>query len=360
MIFALFVSALKVTIDRTLDVCQSGGVRIVAPYAAPAPHQKQVATLEYVKFLPYMESQLPDEQLIQYTNDVLGFIKYSLKRLSKFSLNGREQSFMLLQQEMENIKLEKSDIKKYTSSMQAGTEEQNCHSLMCFLAEVFADQNGDSFSSNARKILEAYEEKLNGDMLLTNNLQTENLKPCLDVVLENNKSTTELKIAEITLGSSIYSKVIPQILNSDPMLNVEYALIGLGLNKFDSDESKHQNILPIPWDFLKLSSPPSQIDSLDFIILDNILHCHDNIPDFLAQLQAMLKPGGFVFIHEWTTNLIIPLAKEVISTEIPISGERSLGPFCSEKSWSYLLTSANFDIIQKNSDGLLSSSFLCR
>ncbi len=353
---------MKVTIDRLQDTCYARGVTIVAPSAEAASRQKPaVPTLEYVKFVPYIQMQIPDDPLTQYTNDILGFIKQNLNEHSKCWIKAEEQNAVPFQKALEKISWATSNVSKYLDSTVPTAVIQNNHSLICFLAEALGDQNGGrSFSGNSeQKNLGDYTDRLNHDLLLTNYLQTEILRPCLDVVVENTDRKATLKIGEVTRGSSIYSKVIP-LLSSDPTLQFEYTLAGYNLDKFDAGELEQYNISSMPWDFLKDSSPPNQLQSLDFTILDSILHHHPNIPKLLAQIQTMLKPGGFVYIHEWTTNLIIPLVMEVISDNLLSNNERTFGPFCSEDKWLDVIASANLEIIQKKSDGLLSSTFLCR
>ncbi len=175
-------------------------------------------------------------------------------------------------------------------------------------------------------------------------------------IVENN----EIKRAELTWRCGWWCQKIPWqtfYIESFQFSGVK-PVTGLGLDLFDTTELE---IECLPWDFLASPcTPPSQLNSLDLIILHNTLHQHRAIPDLLAQIQSMLKPGGFLYICEPTTNLIVPLVMECLSNDIAAYEERTLGPFYSEDKWEDRLQSNGYHIVQKHWDSLLSSTFLCR
>ncbi len=350
---------MAVIVDRILSVCSSGGVEIHGLHATIAP-RRQVSqtppTLEQFQFVPYIQEYPANPDSLQYTHAVLGLIKHGIQGLFNNGLKENIPNTTLLKQGLKEVESEMSNIDNYRNFQTA----ENKHSLLHMLDEVFTLEHNDDFFSNVSQLMKGYRGKLQYDMLLTSHLKTEMLKPALDVVLENSKSVRKLKIAEIVTDTSIYSSVIP-LLNTQPMLNIDYSIIGLGLDMYDTSELQNLHIETLPWDFLTSpSTAPSQLNSLDLIILNNTLHQHYDIPAILAQIQSMLKPGGFLYICEPTRNLIVPLILEFLDREIPPHEDKTFGPFYSEEKWEKCLQSNNFSIAQKNSDSLLTSAFLCR
>ena len=347
---------MRVTVDRDLDVCQSGAVEILGLHATVAPRRQQAQTpptLEHFQFIPYIQNNISesDTNLKTYTQDLLGFIKLSLENIFSNGVKDKIPNSALFKHALEELKNNNAfSIDKYMGS--------DSYSFINMLHEIFKQEHNDQFFTNAINVRKTHEEKLKHDILLAHMFEPKILKPILDLALENSKSMTKLKVIEVYSGTEIalYSKVIP-LLNSQPMLNIDYTVTGLNLDRLDELEMKSLDVKSVPYDFLKsTSSVPSQLSNADLIILNNIVHKKENIPELLQELRPILKTGGFLLVTDSTYNHVIPLVLEGIDKDLG----RSRGPFYTEEEIQKQVTSNNLQVVQKLSDKLLSCTFLCR
>ena len=342
---------MRVTVDRDLDVCQSGAVEILGLHATVAPRRQLAQTppsLEQFKFVPYSQRDFSCEncKLNNYSKATLAFIKINL------DVKDGVPNAELFRQALDQIPCENHELDKVEDS----------HVLIDMLKEIFDQEVNDQFVANATNIRKTYEDKLGDDILLGNIFKPETLKPCLDVVLENSNSLTKLKVVELYSGAEIplQSKVIP-LLNSQPMLNIDYTVAGTNLDNLNEAEIDSLDVKTVVYDFMESStSAPSQLNNADLIILNNILHKKEDIPELLHSLQPLLKAGGFILVTEPTTNLAVPLVLEGIHSELSQFQGRSLGPFFTEDELKKQIESNDLQVVFDVSDGLLSTMYLCR
>ena len=350
---------MRVTVDRDLDVCQSGAVEILGLHATVAPRRLQAQTpptLEHFKFVPYSQHSVSDtdSELKSYTQATLAFTKSSLESIFSNGVKDSVPNTKLFRQVMNEINSDNSDEDKYT--------ESDSHPLIEMLREMFSQEHNDQFFANATNIRKTFQEKLKDDILLGNIFNPKILKPCLDVVLENSQSMTKIKIVELYTGNEfpLHSKVIP-LLNSQPMLNIDYTVAGTNLNHLNQAEIEGLDVKTVAYDFLKSSvSPPSQLNNADLIILNNVLHKKQDISELLQNLQSLLKSSGFLLVAEPTTNHAIPLMIEGIDSDLDEFTCRSLGPFFAKEDLKNQVSSNGLQVIREISDGLLSSMYLVR
>ena len=346
---------MRVTVDRDLDVCQSGAVEILGLHATVAPRRQQAQappTLEHFKFVPYSQHSVSDtdSELKSYTQATLAFTKSSLESIFSNGVKGSVPNTKLFRQVMNEINSDNSD------------EESDSHPLIDMFREMFSLEHNDQFFANATNIKKTFQEKLKDDILLGNIFNPKILKPCLDVVLENSQSMTKIKIVELYTGNefSLHSKVIP-LLNSQPMLNIDYTVARTNLDRLNQAEIEGLDVKMVAYDFLKSSaSPPSQLNNADLIILNNVLHKKQDISELLQNLQSLLKSSGFLLVTKPTTNHAVPLMIEGIDSDLEEFTGRFLGPFFSEEDLKEQVSSNGLQVISEISDGLLSSMYLVR
>ena len=350
---------MTVTVDGDLDVCQSGAVEILGLHATVAPRRQQAQTpptLEHFNFVPYSQHGVSyiDLKLRSYTQSILAFTKTSLESIFNSGVKDSVPNAKLFRQVLNEKSSDNFDSDK--------SPESDSHHLIDMLREIFNQECNDQFFANATNIRKTFQDRLKDDSLLGNIFNSQILKPCLDVVLENCKSMTKIKIVELYTGAEfpLHSKVIP-LLNSQPMLNIDYTIAGTNLERLNEAEIEDSDVKTVAYDFLKSSvSPPSQLNSVDLVILNKVLHKQQDIPEFLQNLQSLLKSGGFLLVAEPTTNHAIPLMVEGIDSDLGEFTGRSLGPFFNEDDVKKQINSNGLQVIKEISDGLLSSMYLVR
>ena len=357
---------MKVTVDRDLDVCQTGAVEILGLQATVAPRRQQAQTpptLEYFDFVPYTQSNINDnnKELQSYTQDILGLIRTSLENIFNNGMKDKVPNAEIFKKVLGELKNSTCNVDKYIKSGEKRTKPDS-YALINMLHKMFSQEHNDQFFPNAVNIRKTYQDELKYDILLTSVFKPEVFKPCLDVVLENSKNMTKLKIVELYTGTEIplYSKVIP-LLNSQPMLSIDYSMAGLNLDSLDKAEMEGLDIKTVTYDFLTSSkSVPTLLNNADLIILNNILHKKEDIPGLLQELPILLKADGFLLITEPTSNHAISLVLEGINSDLSRFEDRSLGPFWTEQEIKKHLAANSLQVVQNVSDELLSSLYLCR
>ena len=145
------------------------------------------------------------------------------------------------------------------------------------------------------------------------------------------------------------------------MLNIDYTIAGTNLDSLNQAEIEGLDVKTVAYDFLKSSvSIPSQLNNVDLILLNNVLHKKQDIPELLQNLQSLLKSGGFLLVAEPTTNHAIPLMVEGIDSDLGEFTGRSVGPFFTEDEVKKEVSSNGLEVIREISDDLLSSMYLVR
>jgi len=122
------------------------------------------------------------------------------------------------------------------------------------------------------------------------------LKTSLDIVLENS-GTSKLNIVEISNGGDPMFQHVIKLLNTQPMLRLDYTLTGPGLDDLDSDVLEDLDIKPLAWDLV--SNYPGPSSSADVVIFNNTLKNNKtSLSDILNQLKSLMKNNGFMLLHE--------------------------------------------------------------
>ncbi len=334
--------------DEDLSLLQAGGVEIQGLHTTIAPRRLQgqtPPTLERYQFVPYVQHDVSKncEELQGYLQDTLTLIKTKLGDLLN---NGNSEAFKRVLQDIRCS----HDRRRGSVYTRATERRPSLFALGSVLRDVLHQERGEQFAAG---------DKLKNDLLLANLARPETLKPFLDVVLENSKSTNQLKIVELFTGAEIpvYAKVI-SLLNSQPHLGrLDYTVAGLNTDALDSDELQSLDVKIVAHDVINNSTPaPPALSNANLIILNNILHKADDIPRLLKETASLLKPDGFILLTEPTTNFAIPLALQ--SLVQPKNGVAV--SFVEHQEILRNLEGASLGVVQQVSDGFLSSSYLCR
>lgn len=348
-----YVAAVRVTVDRVLDICVAGGAEILGLHATVAPRRQQTQlppTLEKFSFIPNIEEDLcaKNQALREYLEKSLAYIKSSIASLLD---NGIAST-------LPNVELFKSlasKAKKVSEEELNEVAAQPRTGLVKTLQAVYSQEQNSQFVEGARQEIAARVKDVNEDQLTGFLLCEGPLKNCCDIVLENSIQT-KMKIVELSASSNrIYEQLIRQ-LNTQPMLKINYTLTGKDVQADEAMEGL--DVAAAGWE--PGSEPPNTLLSSDLVTLSNTLNKYADPVQALKDIKALLKDDGFLLILEPTQNFELTLGLDGLQQDFTKLPTRSLGPYLKEAGWLKIIQDAGLEVISKKSDGLLNTLFLCR
>ncbi|XP_006825448.1 fatty acid synthase-like, partial [Saccoglossus kowalevskii] len=338
----------KVTVGTYTNRCIAGGIEIYDLHTTVAPRRQLQQTSSnfgrYI-FVPYDEKQIMSDDL-KLVNYQQVCEKYALDLLCQVKETCQYQQKMLNSGKLSMVV--NDDVKKYMNDPEYG--------LIKILHAIYNLEVSTSFTKDVQDVLSLNSDLMQNDKLLSVLTTGRYLKYCLDVVMENMPSM-QMKIVEVR-GSGLYSKVIPILNSSQPMLQLKYILSGQSEKVMSLKEEEFAYTMT-KWDLSE--SPPGDVNSSDLVIAEGLARV-SNIPSALSNISSALIEGGFLLLHERTINFTTPAVLEFISQDMSNECylEQQYEMFLSEDQWATVLESANFEIVSQKSDGLQSTLFLCR
>ena len=336
--------AVKVISDRILDTCVAGGVEILGAHATVAPRKQMQAApvLEEFHFVPYTRKNIGvgNKNLEDYLTACKSCISSLFRALSDSDIAEILPNSELFKECLNNVSRENIPKINLCPDMH----------LLKLLEEILSQKMGENFLRNVQNIVHSYQDNLETDVLLVNPMSSIFLKPCIDIVLENAPSSTKMKILEIDSSKmQTYKHVVP-LLNTQPMLTVDYTALEKNLDSLDESTLETFHVNSVKWDYM-LDAPPS-IPTSNLVIANHIL---SHVPDktkVLSYFKDFISDDGFILVHEFTQNFAIPFVVSGFSDTVTC--------YWDEKTWTEFLTSCGLEIVASVSDGFLSSMFLCR
>ncbi|XP_002741902.2 fatty acid synthase-like, partial [Saccoglossus kowalevskii] len=340
----------KVTVGTHTARCIAGGIEIYGLHTTVAPRRQLQQTPSnfgrYI-FVPYDEKQIVGDHL-QLVNYQQVCEKYALDLLCQVKETCQYQPNMLNSTKPRMVVID--DVKKYMNDPECG--------LIKIIHAIYNLEISESFTKDVQDVLRLNSDLIENDKLLSILTTGRYLKYCLDVVMENTPRM-KMKIVEVGVrGSGLYSKVIPILNSSQPMLQLKYILSNQS-GEIMSLKGEEFDVTMTKWDLSE--SPPGDVNSLDLVIAEGLARV-SNIPSALSNISSALIEGGFLLIHERTITFKAPAVLEFISQDMSnvCYLEQQYEMFVSEDQWATVLESANFEIVSQKSNGLHSTLFLCR
>ena len=337
--------------DRILDTVVAGGAEILGLHATVAPRRQtsQAApTLEQYKFTPYLQEKVhTTEELSKYISVLEQHVQQSLKLLLNNGTSSTIPNNALLKELI-------SDAEPVSADKLADFNDEKS-SLLTLVKTVFSQAHNDAFVKSVSNLLNST-EVFTTDRLLTNLLNVDTLKPCLDITLENG-NPAKIKICELGAADGrTYERVISQI-NTQPMLKVDYTVTGARVDALKKESLEDLAIKTVPWNLS--GEKPKALSNLDLVVYNYGLHKHDDVSQMLSKCSDMLTPRGFLLVHEPTQHFTIPLALSGITTDYSGHSGRTFGPYYNQAGWEATFKASGFEVVSRCSDDL-STLFLCR
>ncbi|XP_035198499.1 fatty acid synthase [Oxyura jamaicensis] len=334
------VEALDVVVDRCLNSLKAGGVQINGLHASVAPRRQQERippTLEKFCFVPYSESNClsSSTQLHAYLEHCKGLIKNLQAKVAvhgvKLVIHG----------------LETAGAAAGSSPMQKG--------LQHILAEICRLELNGNLHSELEQIVTQEKMHFQDDPLLNGLLDSSELKTCLDVALEN-MTSHRMKIVEALAGNGHLFSRVTSILNTQPLLQLDYIATDCTLEALSANETELQDagISFSQWD---PSNPPSgNLTNADLVVYNCSTNVLGNTTKIVSNLAAAVKEGGFVLLH---TLLQGETLGEIVSflTSPDLQQKHS---FLSQAQWEGLFSKASLNMIAMKRSFFGSVIFLCR
>ncbi|XP_042689180.1 fatty acid synthase [Centrocercus urophasianus] len=334
------IEAFDVVVDRCLDSLKAGGVQINGLHASVAPRRQQERispTLEKFSFVPYIESDClsSSTQLHAYLEHCKGLIQ---KLQAKMALHG--------------VKLVIHGLE--TKGAAAGSPPTQ-KGLQHILTEICRLELNGNLHSELEQIVTQEKMHLQDDPLLNGLLDSSELKTCLDVAKENTTSH-RMKIVEALAGSGRLFSRVPSILNTQPLLQLEYVATDCTPEALSANETELHDagISFSQWD--PSSLPSGNLTNADLAVCNCSTSVLENTTEIISNLAAAVKEGGFVLLH---TLLKEETLGEIVSFLTSPDLQQKHG-FLSQAQWEELFSKASLSLVAMKRSFFGSVIFLCR
>ncbi|NXA42880.1 FAS synthase, partial [Eudromia elegans] len=334
------IKAFDVIVDRYLDSLKAGGVQINGLHASVAPRRQQERvspTLEQFCFLPYSESNC-----LSSSTELCAYLEHCKDLINNFQTKVAVHGVKLAIPGLETIgaTAESSPIRK---------------GLQHILAEICHLELNGNLYSELEQIVTQEKIHLQDDPLLNGLLDSSELKACLDVALEN-MTSHRMKIVEALAGSGYLSSRVTNILNTQPLLQVDYIATDCNLEALSANEMQLQDagISISQWDPSNL--PSGNLTNADLLIYNCSTNVLGNTAEILSNLAAAVKEGGFVLLH---TLLKGETLAEIVSF-LTSPGLQQRDSFLEQAQWESMFSRVSLNLVAVKRSFFGSVIFLCR
>ncbi|KAJ8026947.1 Fatty acid synthase [Holothuria leucospilota] len=312
---------------------------------------KQNPTLEYVHFVPYGEIKgKVSAQVADYGTMCKTYLQQMLRNIASVYPNISLKSL----QKTEKVKNLEKDVLCYLNEKECG--------YIKVLHQIGQLKECEDFLKDVLNIVDANAVQLLQDKLRSCLLCNGMFKSLLDVVWENS-TTTKITVVEIGARyGGLFFHIIPLFM-SEPVLQLEFIAT-------DTDVSTMPTAL---MDLLQdLRVKPSQFDinddnvsgfsNKDFVVVRGLAQQSECIKSALQKIHSIMAEGGFLLLHEVTSNFELYFGVDEIIHQHPRKDllQRKHGIYMTSAEWEEKIESCGFEIIQKLYDSYSSTVFLCR
>ncbi|XP_053145655.1 fatty acid synthase [Hemicordylus capensis] len=334
------IEVFDAVVDRCLDTITAGAVQISGLHASVAPRRQQEQippTLEKFDFVPYAES---------------GCLSSNAQLQSSF-----EQCKVLIQNVQK--KIAKHGVKLAIPGLESiktpAQTEPGQKGLLHILAEICHLELNGNLYSELEQVVTREKLHLQEDPLLNGLLDFAELKTCVDVALENITSR-KMKIVEALAGDGHLFSRVTSILNTQPMLQLDYTATDRTPDILASEESYLQEI-GVSSDQWDPATPPSgNLTNADLLVCNCSLNPFKNPAEVLSNMAATVKEGGFVLLH---TLLKGETLGEIVRFLTSPDVQEKPG-LLTQVEWEDVFSKASLDLVAVKRSSFGAAIFLCR
>ncbi|XP_044275877.1 fatty acid synthase [Varanus komodoensis] len=333
--------AFDAAVDRCLDTITAGAVQISGLHASAAPRRQQEQTpptLEKFSFVPYMESGClsSNAQLRSSFEHCKVLIQNLQKKIAKHGVK---------------LAIPGLEMAKPLTKIDPGQK-----GLLYILAEICRLELNGNLHSELEQVVTREKLHLQEDPLLNGLLDFAELKTCVDVALENITSR-RMKIVEALAGDGRLFSRVTSILNTQPMLQLDYTATDRIPEILASDQNHLQEI-GVSIDQWDPASPASgNLMNADLLVCNSSLNMFRNPAEVLSNMAATVKEGGFILLH---TLLKGETLGEIVGfLTSPDLQEKQPG-LLTQAEWEGLFSKAALRLVAVKRSSFGAAIFLCR
>ncbi|XP_042306938.1 fatty acid synthase isoform X1 [Sceloporus undulatus] len=334
------IEAFNAVVDRCLDTITAGAVQISGLHASVAPRrqQEQISpTLEKFCFVPYMEDGCLSSiaQLQSSFEHCKVLIQNLQKKIAKHGVK---------------LAIPGLETVKTSPQMEPGQK-----GLLHILAEICHLELNGNLHSELEQVVTREKLHLQEDPLLNGLLDYAALKTCVDIALEN-ITGYRMKIVEALAGDGHLYTRVTSILNTQPMLQLDYIATDRTLEILASKETYFQEIgiSTEQWD---PANPPSgSLVNANLLVCNCSLNTFKNPAKVLSNMAATVKDGGFILLH---TLLKGEILGEIVGflTSPELQDKPSV---LTQVEWEELFRKASLKLVATKRSSFGAAIFLCR
>ncbi|KAM5135188.1 fatty acid synthase-like isoform 1-T1 [Mantella aurantiaca] len=332
-----------VTVNNCLQTIVSGGVHIVGLHATTAARRQQQTppTLENFVFNPYFE-----ENCLQGDKDLHTLLEHCTDKICELKLKVEQHGLKL---EIPGTKSAGSGQRKNHLSISSD------RGLLHVLTEICNLELNGNLHAELEGTLLQKSSQFQDDPLLNGLLTSPSLKTCLDTVLENG-SAHRIKIIEALSGNGQLSSYVLSLLNSQPMLQVDYTATDRTQKILSELGSvlEAEGVAMEQWD--PLVPPPDRLTGADLLVCNSSGHLLKDPRHVLPNMAAAVKEGAFVLLHTLLKGDILGETIAFLRTQKIHQKDGLL----SQAEWVKLFEAASLDLVAMKKSFYNSVIFLCR
>ncbi|XP_069511428.1 fatty acid synthase [Ambystoma mexicanum] len=332
--------AAKVIVNRCLDMIVAGGVQLAGLHATIAPRRQQQQTppiLEKFTFVPYFE-----EECLTTDSRLRTFLALCKGRVRELQVKVKQHGVSLAIPGLEG-----ADTGPVTEITEKG--------LLRLITRICQLELNGNLHSELENTVIHERGLLLEDPLLTGLLDSQHLKSCVDIALENTTGS-KMKIVEALAGDGQMFSRIPSLLNTQPMLQLDYSITDLTLDSLSAseDQLKESGLSIAQWD--PSGTAPANLSGADMLVCNCSMNLLQNPPENLSNMAGAVKEGGFVLLH---TLLRGETLGEIVAFLTTQDVQQKPG-LLSQAEWKELFGLAGLNLVSMKTSFYGSVLFLCR
>ncbi|XP_075072878.1 fatty acid synthase [Mixophyes fleayi] len=336
--------AIPVAVNNCLEKIVSGGVQMSGLHATTAPRRQQQQTpptLESFIFTPYFE-----DECLQDDTDLQSLLEQCTDKIYELESKVAQHGLKI------GIPSTKTPRRAQREKKMSNSTD---HGLLHVLTEICNLELNGNLHSELEETLLQKNNQLRDDPLLNGLLNSPNLKTCLDTVLENSNAK-KMKIIEALSGNGNLSSHVLSLLNTQPMLQIDYTATDPTLKIVSAleDNLKDIGVSVEQWD--PFIPPPSNLNGADLLVCNSSAHLLIDPRQVLLNMAAAVKEGGFVLLHTLLKGGTLGETIAFLRTQ----NLQEKDGLLSQAEWEELFDSASLDLVALKKSFYSSVIFLCR
>ncbi|XP_077184140.1 fatty acid synthase [Paroedura picta] len=332
--------AFDAVVDHCLNTITAGAVQVSGLHSSVAPRRQQEQTpptLEKFCFVPYVEGDCltSEAQLLSNFENCKVLIQNLQKKIAKHG-----------------VKLAIPGLETVKSHVQ---KDPGSKGLLYILDEICRLELNGNLYSELEQVVTREKLHLQEDPLLNGLLDFSQLKTCVDLALEN-LTSRKMKIVEALAGDGRLFSRVTSILNTQPMLQLDYIVTDPAAEVLASHEG-HLQEMGVSIDQWDPANPPSgALTSADLLVCNCLLNTFKNPAEVLSNMAATVKEGGFILLH---TLLKGEILGEIVCflTNPDLQKKTSL---LTQVEWEDLFRKLGLNLVAEKRSSFGAAIFVCR